>query len=199
MAQVGRRFTLTQVCCRPASALRWTERCGGSLETGSFKFYVEMREPQDDPTTCAGKRTPKQFTLRIRAQPSIISTPAIPLGLPTGLRLHADGSIAGTPRVAGTYRFVARARDTESRSVNYPVTLDITPRLHVPAPRTPAGKLGRRYNANLAAIGGVGPTRWKLVAGRLPSGIRLAASSGTLTGTPRETGTHVVKVKPATD
>ena len=196
---------------------------GIALETGSFKFYVEMREPQDDPSRCAGKRTQKQFTLRIRAQPWITSIPAIPLGpevgipfrltlrarggtgifdwevgagrLPVGLRLRDDGSIAGTPRVAGTYRFVARARDTESRSIKYPVTLDVTPRLTVPAPQMPAGKLGRFYSANLATVGGIGPTRWKLVGGRLPSGIRFAAELGSLIGTPRESGTHVVKVE----
>jgi hypothetical protein len=196
---------------------------GIALRTGSFTFYVEMREPQDEPSTCAGKRTQKQFTLRIRAQPWITSTPALPLGpevgipfrltlrarggtgifdwevgagrVPLGLRLRDDGSLAGTPRVAGTYRFVARARDTESRSIEYPVTLDVTPRLTVPAPHMPAGKLGRFYSANLATVGGIAPTRWKLVGGRLPSGIRFAAESGSLIGTPRETGTHLVKVE----
>ena len=59
----------------------------------------------------------------------------------------------------------------------------------------PAGKLGRFYSANLATLGGVGPTRWTLVGGRLPSGIRLEAELGSLIGTPRETGTHVVKVE----
>jgi hypothetical protein len=196
---------------------------GIALETGSFKFYVEMREPQDDPSTCAGKRTQKEFTLRIRAQPWITSTPASPLGpevgipfrltlrarggtgifhwdvgagrLPVGLQLRDDGSIAGTPRVAGTYRFLARARDTESASITYPVTLGVTPRLIVPAPQTPAGKVGRFYSAKLATVGGIGRITWKLVGGRLPSGIRFAAESGTLIGTPRESGTHVVKVE----
>jgi hypothetical protein len=196
---------------------------GIALETGSFTFYVEMREPQDEPTTCAGKRTQKQFTLRIRAQPWITSTPAMPLGpevgipfrltlrarggtgsfdweagaggLPVGLRLRDDGSIAGTPRAAGTYRFVARARDTEARSVTYPVTLDVTRRLTLPARQLPAGKLGRFYSANLATVGGIAPTRWKLVGGRLPSGIRFASESGSLIGTPREIGTHVIKVE----
>ena len=196
---------------------------GIALETGNFEFYVEMREPQDDPSRCAGKRTQKQFTLRIRAQPWITSTPAIPLGpevgiafrltlrarggtgifkwevgagrLPVGLRLHADGSIAGTPRLAGTYRFVARARDTEARSIRYPVTLDVTPRLAIPAPQIPSGKLGRLYSFRLATVGGIGPTRWKLVGGRLPRGIRFAADIGRLIGTPRETGTHVVKLE----
>ena len=59
----------------------------------------------------------------------------------------------------------------------------------------PAGRLGRVYSANLATVGGIGPIRWKLVGGRLPSGIRFAAELGSLIGTPRESGTHVIKVE----
>lgn len=124
---------------------------GIARQAGTFQFYVEMREPQDDPNNCAGKRTQKQFTLKIRQPPWITSRPAIPpepeVGtsfrmtlrarggsgvfvwalvagkLPLGLRLRDDGSIVGTPRFAGTYRFVARATDTEERALRWPVTL----------------------------------------------------------------------------
>ena len=136
---------------------------GTAMQAGSFQFYVEMREPQDDPSNCAGKRTQKQFTLKIRGQPWISSSPATPLGsevgipfrmtlrarggsgifswelvagkLPVGVRLRDDGSIVGTPRTAGTYSFVARARDTESRSLRWPVTLAVAPRLRIRAQR----------------------------------------------------------------
>jgi hypothetical protein len=36
---------------------------GVALEVGSFRFYVEMRERQDDPSSCAGKRSQKQLAL----------------------------------------------------------------------------------------------------------------------------------------
>jgi hypothetical protein len=68
---------------------------GIALETGSFEFYVEMREPQDDPSRCAGKRTQKQFTLRIRAQPWITSTPAVPSRRTSR---HSRGWPPGAPR-----------------------------------------------------------------------------------------------------
>ena len=178
---------------------------GIALETGSFEFYVEMREPQDDPSRCAGKRTQKQFTLRIRAQPWITSTPAIPLGpevgipfrlslrarggtgifhwearagrLPVGLRLRDDGSIAGTPRVAGTYRFVARARDTESRSIEYPVTLDVAPG-YCSGSAIAGGETGSLLQRQLDDRRGCWSDRWKLVAWPPPTGIRLGASTG---------------------
>jgi hypothetical protein len=196
---------------------------GTSFQPGSFKFYVEMREPEDDPANCAGKRTQKQFTLKVRRQPWIVSTPAVTprsevgapfrmtlrarggsgifawtLGagqLPAGLRLGADGSIVGTPRTSGTYRFAARARDTEARSVRWEMKLTVAPRLRIPTQRLPAGRIGRAYRADLTAVGGVAQTVWLLKRGRLPRGIRLASAPGRLTGTPNQAGAHVVTLE----
>ena len=196
---------------------------GTAMQAGSFQFYVEMREPQDDPSNCAGKRTQKQFTLKIRVQPWITSSPAITPSsevgipfrmtlrarggsgifswelvtgkLPVGVRLRDDGSIVGTPRTAGTYSFVARARDTESRSLRWPVMLAVAPRLRIRAQRLPAAKLGRFYSASLTTAGGVAPKVWKLTRGRLPPGIRLAPALGRFTGTPSQAGTHLVAVE----
>jgi hypothetical protein len=190
---------------------------------GSFQFYVEMREPEDDPEHCAGKRTQKQFTLKVRRQPWIVSTPLVPprseMGvpfrmtlnarggsgifawslvagkLPEGVRLGIDGSIAGTPRTVGTYRVAARARDTEARSLRWETTLSVAPRLRVRTHRLPAAKVGRLYRADLTASGGVVPKVWKLEHGRLPRGIGLASTLGLLTGTPKEAGRHLVTLE----
>ena len=190
---------------------------------GSFQFYVEMREPEDDPANCAGKRTQKQFTLTIRRQPWIVSTPAIPprsevgmpfrmilrarggsgifawvlVGgkLPTGLRLGADGSIMGTPRISGTYQFEAKATDTESRSLRWAATLSVAPRLLIRTQRLPPATFGRFYSADLTAVGGVAPKVWKLTRGRLPRGIWLVSALGRFTGTPKESGRHLVTVE----
>jgi large repetitive protein len=196
---------------------------GTSVQAGSFQFFVEMREPEDDPANCAGKRTQKQFLLTIRQQPWIVSTPSVPprseVGvpfrmslrarggsgvfawalvagkLPEGLRLGVDGSIAGTPRRAGTYTFEARARDTEARSLKWASTLSVAPRLRIHTRRLPAAKVGRFYRADLTATGGVAPKVWRLTRGRLPRGIRLMSALGRLTGTPKEPGRHLVTVK----
>lgn len=188
---------------------------------GRFPFYVEMREPQDDPANCAGKRTQKQFTVTIRTQPWV-AAPSIPppaeVGmpfrmalrarggsgtfvwelvdgkLPAGIRLRDDGSISGVPRTAGTFRVVATARDTEARSLRWPLRLGVAPRLLVPAQRLPAASVGRMYSANLTVAGGVGPKRWKVARGRLPRGVRLVRALGRLSGTPREPGRHLVTV-----
>jgi len=196
---------------------------GRAMLAGSFQFYVEMREPEDDPANCAGKRTQKQFTLKIRRQPWIVSAPAIPprsevgmpfrmtlrarggsgifawvlVGgkLPTGLRLGADGSIMGTPRISGTYQFEAKATDTESRSLRWAATLSVAPRLLIRTQRLPAATVGRFYSADLTAVGGATPKVWKLTRGRLPRGIRLVSALGRFTGIPRESGRHLVTVE----
>ena len=191
---------------------------GTSFRPGTFRFYVEMREPGDDPAHCAGKRTQKQFTLRVRREPWIVvlpeTTPRSEVGVPfrmtlrarggsgifawslasgrlsEGLRLFADGSIEGTPHSSGAYRFTARARDTEGRTVGWKVELAIAPRLRVRSRSLPRALTGRRYSAELGATGGVGPTTWRLTHGRLPRGLRLDPARGRLTGSPSEAGTH---------
>ena len=74
---------------------------GTSLQPGSFQFYVEMREPEDDPASCAGKRTQKKFTLKIRRQLSIVAdpfvTPRSEVGEPFSMTLRARGAPASSP------------------------------------------------------------------------------------------------------
>jgi len=197
---------------------------GTSFQPGSFKFYVEMREPEDDPAHCAGKRTQKEFTLKVRLRPWITSTPAVtpqsevdvPFRmrlrarggsgvftwtlaagqLPPGFRIGVDGSIAGIPRTPGTYRFAARVRDTEARSLIWRTKVSVAPRLRIRTHGLPTGQIGRRYRADVTAIGGVTPTVWTLRRGRLPPGIRLVSALGRLTGTPKGAGgSHVVALE----
>ena len=196
---------------------------GTSFQPGSFQFYVEMREPGDDPANCAGKRTQKQFALKIRRQPWIASFPAVTprseVGvpfrialrarggsgifawslasgrLPAGLRLFADGSIEGTPRSNGTSRFAVRARDTEGRTVGWKIELAVAPRLRVHSRQLPRAQTGRSYRADLASVGGVGLTVWKRIDGDLPRGIQLDPESGRLTGVPTKPRTHVIALE----
>jgi hypothetical protein len=58
--------------------------------------------------------------------------------------------------------------------------------LQVDLPRLPALRFGRDYRAQLSAMGGTAPYRWRVAAGRPPRGIHLSAN-GRLTGRPRGT------------
>src|ERR1035437_6842054 len=52
-----------------------------------------------------------------------------------------------------------------------------------------AGRLSRSYSATLKATGGVSPYTWTITSGALPLGLKLGASTGTISGTPTRTGT----------
>ena len=196
---------------------------GIPTQAGTFQFYLEMREPQDDPTHCAGKRTQKQFTLKVCNQLGIVSSPALPprtevrvpfrmtlsscggVGalawarsagvLPAGLTLRADGSIAGTPKAAGTYRFTVTATDIRWRVASYVGTISVAPSLRIRTPLIPRARVGQLYRAKLAEIGGIAPKLWTITRGRLPRGIRLDTVLGVLTGTAEKEGRHRVTVE----
>jgi hypothetical protein len=127
------------------------ELSGTPRHAGRFRFYVEMLEPKDDPATCAGKETQKEFTLPIRTPVYVADAPPAPFvadagaelrasfrarggtgvfewslvrgKLPPGVRLLRGGTIRGRPRAAGTFRFMLGARDTEKRAVSWRVTM----------------------------------------------------------------------------
>ncbi len=190
---------------------------GVPLQVGTFRFYVEMREPQKE-ADCAGKRTQKQFTLKTCRQLSIVPSPAFPAraevrvpldlrlsycggmgmlvwsvsagDLPAGVTLSADGSIFGAPREAGSYRFTATATDTLMRSVSYTRTLAVAARLLVQTRRLAPAKVGHLYRVRLEATGGIAPRVWKVTRGSLPDGIRLFSTLGVLSGTPKKAGTR---------
>lgn len=53
----------------------------------------------------------------------------------------------------------------------------------------PNGTVGTAYSTALAASGGTTPYSWAVTNGALPAGLSLAASSGTISGTPTTAGT----------
>lgn len=112
--------------------------------------------------------------------------------LPRGLALSADGTIAGTPSLAGTYAFTVSASDTEGRVAPLPATLVVAPRLAIATRLLRPGKVGRLYRARLRTSGGVIPKTWRVKTGPLPRGIRLDRTLGVLSGTPTKPGRYRV-------
>jgi hypothetical protein len=171
---------------------------GVSFVAGTYRFYIEMREPLDDPANCAGKRTQKQFTLAIRPQPWVVAKriPEAEVGapfelalharggsgtfswrltkgrLPSGVRLGKDGLIRGAPHVSGTYGVTAEASDTESRTVVWDASIVVSARLRIRTSHVLRARLGHRYGTGLTTRGGTGSVTWRLEHGRLPRGLR---------------------------
>ena len=118
--------------------------------------------------------------------------------LPTGLALAADGTVVGTPRVAGISRATLRLSDNEGRTADYAANFGVASRLAISTLKLRTGKVGRLYRAKVVATGGVLPRKWKIVLGPLPRGIRFDKTLGVLSGTPTRPGRYRVTFE-ATD
>jgi len=195
---------------------------GTPTQPGVFRFYVEMREPQDDPEHCAGKRTQKQFSLKVCNELGVVASTQVPpraevgvrfrMGLstcagigaliwiraagvlPAGVKLHADGSLAGAPTNAGTYRFTIEARDVRGRVGSHTGTISVAPRLRLRMQQLAEATVGRPYRDKLTAVGGAASKLWTISRGRLPRGIHLDRLSGILAGKATKAGAYPVTI-----
>ncbi|UYV16554.1 putative Ig domain-containing protein [Porphyrobacter sp. ULC335] len=128
-------------------------------------------------------------------------------GLPAGVALTGTTSnsvtIAGVPRAQGTFAVSVSALD--SSTGNGPFTASGVFNLNVGAPNLvldPAsGSFDAAYAApfsrSFAGSGGIGPYSYAL-AGALPNGMTFNAASGTISGSPIQTGAFPVTIT-ATD
>jgi uncharacterized protein (TIGR03437 family) len=110
--------------------------------------------------------------------------------LPPGLSLSPGGNLSGTLSTAGTYAFLVAAVDT-SNSSNAgcrQFVMAVTAIGLTSASALPYGNVGSAYNQTLTATGGAGALTWTLAPfNYLPAGLSLA-SSGSISGTPSQTG-----------
>ncbi len=67
--------------------------------------------------------------------------------------------------------------------------------LKVATPALPSAQLQGSYQAALAASGGKLPYTWTLASGTLPTGISLTSATGTISGTPSQSGTFSFAVR----
>ena len=126
--------------------------------------------------------------------------------LPPGLELNtSSGLISGTPTTAGVYTFFPTVSDSalppQHASSATGVTISIiavTP-LQAVTPPLPAGDVATAYTATLVAKGGVTPYVWSIVGGQLPSGLKLNAATGVISGIPilKTTANFSVQVQDA--
>lgn len=77
------------------------------------------------------------------------------------------------------------------------MTITVTPSPSVTTTTLPNGTVGAAYSATLQESGGVSPFTWSIVAGTLPNGLTLAASTGAISGTPTTPGTSNFTVQAA--
>lgn len=114
--------------------------------------------------------------------------------LPTGLSLSSTtGVVSGTPSAAGIYGFAIQVTDSSSpmqaRTLPFLIAVTSSP-LSISTATLPSGTDGTAYAAGLSASGGTPAYTWSIVAGSLPSGLTLAATTGVISGTPTVSGTY---------
>lgn len=121
-------------------------------------------------------------------------------GLPAGLSLASDGTLAGRPAEAGNFSVTVTATGNNGFTGSSDYTLAIdgpTITLVPPAGALPGATGGSAYSQNISASGGAAPYNFAVTAGNLPDGLSLSAD-GTLAGMPTEAGSFTFTVT-ATD
>jgi len=109
--------------------------------------------------------------------------------LPAGVVLNGtQGTIAGMPQAPGAFAFGVTATDSDGRVTTSAAALTVAPRLTIKTVRLKSAKVATAYKAKLATAGGVQPTKWSIVRGKLAPGLKLSPTTGTISGTPRQSG-----------
>jgi hypothetical protein len=113
--------------------------------------------------------------------------------LPAGLSLSSSsGTISGTPTTTGTSNFTIQVTDSKSQTASASLSITISSSgggstsLMITTNSLPGAQVSQPYSVTLAASGGQAPYTWGMAsgAGSLPPGLTLAASTGTISGTP---------------
>jgi len=120
--------------------------------------------------------------------------------LPAGLSVTAttanSATVSGTPTASGTFNINASARDSSTGNGPYTVgqlfSLVVAgPSLSATPAVLPTATAGNPYQQAITATGGIAPYQVAL-SGTLPVGMSFNAASGTLSGTPTQSGTFAL-------
>jgi hypothetical protein len=113
--------------------------------------------------------------------------------LPAGITLNPDGTVTGTPTLAGTTRSTITVRDVRGTVDTLQVTFTTKALLAFHKTKVAkVGRAGRAYSWRVP-VGGASETKIVLASGRIPPGLELDEETGFLTGTPLVAGTFRVK------
>jgi flagellar hook assembly protein FlgD len=112
--------------------------------------------------------------------------------LPPGLYLYQDGTISGTPTLAGNYTFTVQIQDNENRIATKSLSIKVN--LAISTTSLPTGMEDESYYAELQSIGANPPYTWSIVNGYLPSGLNLS-TNGIISGKPTLAGDYSFTVR----
>ncbi len=165
----------------------------------STNVQITVSQPQSSPTVTSPSPLEaaqgSAFTHQLTATGGTLPyTWSIVTGsLPAGLNL-AGGVIAGAPASAGSVTFTVQVSDSQSRTGQKAITINISPpALSITTPVLANAMRGAAYNQPLSATGGTQPYSWTMIGGALPAGLALAG--GAISGTPTVSGNFAITVQ----
>jgi large repetitive protein len=116
----------------------------------------------------------------------------VPEGLTFDLNTHV---LSGIPTAAGVYTAKVTVTDAAA-GLTQDLLLNLKVAAHVAISTTKlkAATVGKAYALKLKATGGVKPLKWRSL-GKLPAGLKLAATTGALIGRPTKAGKLKVTIR----
>ena len=120
--------------------------------------------------------------------------------LPGGLTLDPQaGTISGMPTATGTFNFTVSAQDASTPTAqtatgSFSITIGTPAALAISTTTMPDATIGQPYDAAVVGSGGRGQLTWSVASGALPTGLRLDANTGEITGTPNTAGSSTFSI-----
>ncbi len=186
---------------------------GKPTKAGTFNFTVKVTDKNKIAATKAFTVKVTQTTITLTVPATIVRgksytwTPKASGGtsaytwsksagtLPDGMSINAStGKITGKPTKAGTFKFTIKATDKNKIAATKAFTVKVT-QTTVTATIPATIKRGTSYTWTPKATGGTSAYTWTISKGSLPTGMKINASTGKITGKPTKTGTFSFTVK----
>lgn len=197
-----------------------TSISGTPTATGTYTFTVKVG---DTDGFMPDRSTTRQYTLAVVAQLAAAPAGTLPRGIvgrrisvtpatatgglapytwsvaggtiPPGLALNpASGALAGSPTAAGSFSFSLNVSDADGHTATADASMTVVNALDLVTSKLRPATVDESYKATLRVRGGQAPRTFAVTVGKLPSGLKLNAKTGVISGKPKTAGTFRFRI-----